>query len=268
MKIKINKYVVIIVVYLIIMGIILFIFTREEEKEEVDWRLYKVSPNYVLDDSEELVLYNQFQVEERLLFNLVGSDGIKDYYGYFYKDDGFYLSEESSFIKNVILINNVDYGSWEYDMDNMCYRLSLAEYRTLYKNFYGSEIEEINFDIEFVPAVYIDDSSICISDIKNTQYSKVIDTYLVDVEKSDEKIIIYEKVIFIDIEEDYLYFYKDSKQKELLCKLLTDIEIDTSFISNSEVVSNVLLEYKDKLDTYKYTYVKGVDTYYLESIKR
>ena len=265
---KINKYVVIIVVYLIIMGIILFIFTREEEKEKIDWNLYKVSPNYTLDDSEELVLYNQFQVEERLLFNLVGSDGIKDYYGYFYKEDGFYLSGESSFIKNVILINNADYGSWDYDMDNMCYRLSLNEFKTLYRNFYGNEIEEFTFDTEFVPAVYVDDSSICISDIKNTEYSKVIDTYLVDVEKSDEKIIIYEKVIFIDIDEDYLYFYKDSKHEELLCKLSTDIEIDISFISNSEVVSNVLLEYVDKLDTYQYTYIKGEDTYYLESIKK
>ena len=45
-------------------------------------------------------------------------------------------------------------------------------------------------------------------------------------------------------------------------------DVDVSFINNSEVVSNVLLEYQNELDIYEYTYVKGVDTYYLESIKK
>ena len=56
--------------------------------------------------------------------------------------------------------------------------------------------------------------------------------------------------------------------KDLVYKLKITDKLDRSFINNENVVSNVLLKYQDDFDLYEYTYVKGVDSYYFESIER
>lgn len=265
MRNKIKQYIPAIVVGLIFIIIILLLLLFYKDNDTFRLDINNVSFNNVVDDEEGMMLYNRYQVEDGLLFNFIGSNMYDGYYGYFYKDE---VKNIPSSLKNIILIKNADYGSWDYDMDSRCYCSSLDNYKSFYNNLYGDEELDLTFDEKLNSKLIVDDNSICIIDTIDNNYTKAIDTYLVNIVRIDEKIIVYERVIFIEMKDDYLYFYKDYKQKELIYKLKVTSELDISFINNSEIVSNVLLEFQNELDIYEYTYVKVEDTYYLEGIKR
>lgn len=263
MKKKIKVIITIAICLIIIVLILLFAFYNKDSK--VNSKLYGTSFNYKLEDEEGMKLYNRYQIEDGILFNFVGSNMYDNYYGYFYKDD---LNLLPNFLKNIVLIKEVDHGGWDYDIDNMCYKLSLDSYKKLYNNLYGDDEFDFSVDDNLKEKIMVDDNNICISDVLELDYTKTIDTYLVNIVRLNNKIVIYERVLFIDIKKDYLYFYKDLEMKELIYKLDINDKLDYSFINNSEVVSNVLLEYQDELDIYEYTYAKGEDEYYLENISK
>ena len=96
----------------------------------------------------------------------------------------------------------------------------------------------------------------------------IIATYFVNAVVDGDKIKIYERVAFIKLGNDYLYFYKDYNMNDLVYKLKVTYNLDQSFINNESIVSNVLLKYQDEFDLYEYNYVKGEDSYYIESIER
>ena len=125
------------------------------------------------------------------------------------------------------------------------------------------------FNIDDVDGISIIGDNLCIGELyRGSDLSYTYDTYLVGVINDEDNIIISERVVFIEIKDDYYYFYRDYEMTDLVYKLENTSDVDVSFINNSEVVSNVLLEFQNELDIYEYTYVKGVDTYYLESIKK
>ena len=147
--------------------------------------------------------------------------------------------------------------------------MSLSDYEVIYDKLFGSDDYDINFDESFKPRVYVDSDSICITDRDiNNGYDKIVDTYMVNAIKEDEYITIYERVAFIKIDKNYLYFYSDYDMNNLVYKLDNKDILDKSFINDSSIVSNVLIEYQKEFDLYEYTYKKGTDTYYLESIER
>ncbi len=257
---KVNIYISIVIGFILLFVIVLNSFSNKDKK--VDNTLYEASFNYKTKDEEGMTLYNQYHPEDGLLFDFVGSD-MYDYYGEFYKGT---VEKLSDFIKHVIFIKNADYGSWEYDMDRMCYKLSLNDYKALYQEFYGNDYTDISVDDGLKDKIIIDDS-ICISDNIQKSYTKTIDTYLVNIARLDNKIIIYERVAFVKIGDKKIEFYKDYSMEEKVYQLDKD-KVDISFINESSVVSNVLLEYQDEFPLYQYTYVKGEDTYYLESISK
>ena len=266
-KKNIIKYIIIGVIILVVFVLLIMLLSGGDKRKELD--LNKTSSNYVVDDSEIMNLYNRFNPERELMFNLVGSDTNEDYYGFYYRDDKTTYEEFDNNLKNTILINDADYKTLEYDSSRRCYYMSLSDYEVIYDKLFGSDDYDINFDESFKPRVYVDSDSICITDRDiNNGYDKIVDTYMVNAIKEDGKIIIYERVAFIKIDKNYLYFYSDYDMNNLVYKLDNKDILDKSFINDSSIVSNVLIEYQKEFDLYEYTYKKGTDTYYLESIER
>ena len=265
-KKDIKKYISFIIVIIVIIVIIILLMLFDKDDNKVKLNLNGVTSNYAFNDIDGMMLYNRFQVEDGLLFSFIGSNSYEEYYGYYYKEE---IDKLPSLLKNIILINDADYRTWNYDEDNRCYRLFMEDYNIIYDKLFGnSKDKDLEIEQEFENYIIVDDDGICATDYIGNNYNKVIDTYLVNIINNDDKIVIYERVAFIDIKEDYYYFYRDYEMTDLVYKLENTSDVDVSFINNSEVVSNVLLEFQNELDIYEYTYVKGVDTYYLESIKK
>lgn len=266
-KKNIVKYIIIGVIILVVFVLLIMLLSGGDKRKELD--LNKTSSNYVIDDSVVMSLYNRFNPERELLFNLVGSDTNEDYYGFYYREDKVLDDDLDDRLKNTILINDSDYTTGRYDDKRRCYYMSISDYKVIYDKLFGSDDYDINFDESFKPRVYVDDDSICIKDSeRNNNYEKIIDTYMVNAIKDDEYITIYERVAFIKIDKNYLYFYSDYDMNNLVYKLDNKDILDKSFINDSSIVSNVLIEYQKEFDLYEYTYKKGTDTYYLESIER
>lgn len=264
-KMKINKYFLIGLISVLLLFVVLIVVFNKKE-ETLKFNLNEVSHTYKVDDEEGMLLYNRYQVEEGILFNFVGSNSFDDSYGYYYSGK---VLELSNFIKNIILIKDSDYGTWDYDMDSYCYKISIDEFKNQYYDFYHDKEVDLSFDDKYNNVIIVDDNNICIKDtINGTEYTKVVDTYLINIVRLNGKIIIYERVAFIKTGDKSFKFYKDSEMKDLVYELKRTDEVDISFINNSELVSNVLLEYADKFDIYTYTYTKGENGYYLESIKK
>ena len=139
----------------------------------------------------------------------------------------------------------------------------------MYVKYYGEE-NSFNIDIsdKYSPRFYLDNGKICITkDEEGKQYSKAIDTYFVNGIDKDNEIIIYERVAFVKIGNNFIYFYGDYSMKDKVYSL-DKSKADLSFIHNSKIVSNVLMQYRDKFPIYEYHYKKGESTYYLESISK
>ena len=259
--------------YIIIGGIILFCFgfiigLLGNNKNKSNINLKGVSNNYNVDNLEVMDLYYRFNPENELLFNIIGNNSNKDNYATYYKKNEFNYKDLSSDIKNIILLNDADYKSGKFDDSRKCYYMSINSFKTVYKKIFGTEDYKINFDNIVTPKVYIDKDNLCIGTRDSVDYTKVVDTYMVNAVFDKDKISIYERVAFIKISDDYLYFYKDYDMNDLVYKIKVTNKLDMSFINNHSIVSNVLLKYQDDFGLYEYTYLKGKDSYYFESIKK
>lgn len=259
-----------IIIGVVILGIFILVIVLlgNNKSEDSNIKLNKTSNNYVVDDDISMNLYYRYSSESELLFNVVGSSSDKDNYAYYYRKNKVTYDDLNDTIKNTILFNDADYKSGEYDNERNCYYMTINSFKTIYKKLFGHDDYNIEFGESFNPKVYVDDKNLCIGTKENNDYTSVIDTYMVNVVKNNNYITIYERVAFIDIDDEYLYFYKDYEMKDLVYKLKLDDKLDWSFINNSQVVSNVLLKYQDEFVLYEYTYVVGEDSYYLESIAR
>ena len=257
---------------IIVGSIILIIFVviigwLGKNSDNIRINLYSVSNNHDVDDDVIMGLYNRYNPENELLFNIIGSDHT-NMFAYYYKNDKTTYKDLNNNIKSVILFNDADYKSGEYDSKRNCYYMSVNSFKTIYKKLYGYNDYDIKFSEDFEPRVYVDRDNLCIGSKENVLYNKVVDTYMVNAIREDKYITIYERVAFIKVDKDILYFYKDNNMSNLVYALKVTKDLDTSFINNSNVVSNVLLKYQDKFNLYEYKYVDGEDSYYFESISR
>lgn len=252
------------------MIVILFAFSikqRGNHKEKLDNR--EVSSNLVIEDETINFLYERYHLEDGLKFTIAGSDIYKDSYAVYYSKDKVIFDDFPDIYKSYILLDLINYQD-DYDNDRECYRYSLQEFKDTYLKYYGSvDNFEIDTKEEFQPHFYLSDEEICISsdDSLRNNYSRTVDTYIVNSFYQDDEIIIYERVAFIKINGDKLEFYSDYKMKDKVYTMELS-GVDTNFMNNSKVVSNVLINYQDEFPIYEYTYVKGENTYYLESINR
>ena len=75
---------------------------------------------------------------------------------------------------------------------------------------------------------------------------------MIDNYQKHNYIIVYERVAFIDISDDYLYFYKDYEMKDLVYKLKISDKTDMKLraITSYSVAMNVLPDWKRHKDWY------------------
>lgn len=258
------------IIAFIILIIVLLLFSRTKDERLLD--LYKTSWGNEAKDEMVGFLYDRYQVEDGYKFFLVGSDmnrDVEDTYGLYYRGKKTIFEEFSSIYKSYILLDLMNYDTHGYDDKRSCYFYSLAEFKDAYLKYYGVIDDfKIDTDDRYSPRFYLDNNKICITkDVEGKQYSKAIDTYFVNGIYKDNEIIIYERVAFVKIGDNFIDFYGDYSMKDKVYSL-DKSKTDLSFIHNSKIVSNVLMQYRDKFPIYEYHYKKGESTYYLESISR
>lgn len=258
------------IIAFIILIIVLLLFSRTKDGRLLD--LYKTSWGNEAKDEMVGFLYDRYQVEDGYKFFLVGSDmnhDVEDTYGLYYRERKTIFEEFSSIYKSYILLDLMNYDTHGYDDKRSCYFYSLDEFKDAYLKYYGVIDDfKIDTDDRYSPRFYLDNDKICITkDVEGKQYSKAIDTYFVNGIYKDNEIIIYERVAFVKIGDNFIDFYGDYSMKDKVYSL-DKSKTDLSFIHNSKIVSNVLMQYRDKFPIYEYHYKKGESTYYLESISR
>ncbi len=234
--------------------------------------LYKTSYNHESKDETIGFLYHRYQVEDGYKFFVVGSDmnrDIDDTYGLYYRGEKTTFEEFSSIYKSYILLDLMNYDTHGYDENKNCYFYPLDEFKDAYLKYYGGIDDfKIDTDERYSPRFYLDGDTMCISkDDGGRQYNKVIDTYFVNGIYQDDEMIIYERVAFIQFGDKTVDFYQDYSMKKKVYSLERN-KVDLSFIHDSKVVSNVLMQYRDKFPIYEYHYRKGDSTYFLEYISK
>ena len=268
-NIILDKRVVIGILIFFVVIIFILLFDKYNSKVVIDEeKLLGVSNNNYIEDSRTRNLYNKYNGEDELKFHIIGNNS-SDEYALYYRKDKVTFDDFSNILKNYILLDTFTYYESGYDNENDCFLYPLETYKDIYRKNYGSLK---GFSFEGVKTIKVLEDNLCISDMSdksdNSNYDVFYDTFVVNTIKDNDIITIYERVIFIEKKGNSYYFYKDYEMKDLVYKLKNGDKLDTSFINNSKIVSNVLLEYQDKLDIYEYTYVKGVDTFYLESVNK
>lgn len=240
-----------------------------KDKETASLVVNQTSNNY--QPKEEMIqfLYERYNVEDGSKFSVVGSDSYSkfdDSYGFYYKGNVTF-KDFSDIYKSYILLDLMNYQDGKFDEGRNCYFYSLGEFKDAYRKYYGSVDDfKIDTNSNYSPRFYLEDNQLCISkDDYGFDYHKAVDTYFVNGISKGDKIIIYERVAFLNITDKTVDFYSDVKMKNKVYSL-NKSKADLGFIHQSKVVSNVLLKYQKKFPIYEYQYKKGDSTYYLESI--
>lgn len=269
---KKDNFIIGIIGGIIFVVIILFLYfiSFGGKKQELD--LSQTSKNKVSSSKVIQMLYDRYQAEDGLKFQIVGSDisrEIDNNYALYYKGK-VKFSDFPDIYKSYILLDLINYNQGSYDEKNSCYNYSLEEFQDIYKKYYGSlNSFSLDTNTQYLPNFSLNQDNICISsnDNINNDYSKVVDTYFVNGVLKDDEIVIYERVAFINLGGSTIDFYSESDMKNKVYSLSSG-SVDLSFIHNSKVVSNVLLEYQRKFPIYEYHYVKNGDSYYLDYIQK
>ena len=267
-----KKFWIVLGMFIVIIIFLIVFFGKNDKKNIKKLDINRTSTNYSVEDDTIQFLYDRYHPEDGLKFQLVGSDSVNpDYYAFYYKNDKVDYKDFPSIYKNYILLELMNYKDHTLDEERNCYLYSLEEYKNAYQKYFGSlEKFEIDVSEEFYPHFYLDEENICISndvEMFTGNYKKSIDTYMVNAVYQDEKIIIYERVAFVKVTDESLEFYKDYNMKNLVYSLDRE-NVESAFLNSSQVVSNVLVNYQDEFPMYQYTYIKGENTYYLESITK
>lgn len=258
-----NKKNILIAIVVLFIVLLIGLFYKQSKENDVKLDLTKVHANYKVKDDLIMFLYERYHPEDGLKFNILGSDK-SDYFNLYYKNDKLSFEDFPSSLKNSIILDTINHKD-NYDDTNSCYLYSLDEFKAVYLKNYGSDED---FSIDDDPNINIINNQLCIKEDSDVlDYQKTIDTYFLDGSYEDDKIVIYERVAFIKITDSKVFFYSDYNMNNEVYFLDKD-KTDLSFIHNSSIMSNVLLEYKEKFPLYQYTYQKGESTYYFDSIEK
>ena len=213
------------------------------------------------EDSTIRDLYHQFNPEEGILFNIIGSNSSKDYYAYYYRKNKTEYDSLDNILKTYLTIQSMDYQNKPLDTKNNCYKISLEDLKMtnskIFPNDIDFEIQTLNNDN---PQIDINQDSICIYDNIKNNYTQVVDTIFVNAVYQGDQLIIYERVAFVNITEDNIKFYSDYNMKNEVATVDKN-STDLSFINNLNIVSNVLVNNKNKFNIYSYIFEKE-DSHY------
>ena len=261
-----NKIVIIITVIIILILIVLaLLFKNKNASGGIN-----INELTVLEDNEDADvrdIYHQFNPEEDILFNILGSGDNKDNYGYYYKNDIVTYKDLSDAITSYITLHSIDYITFPINEERSCHSITLERIGVTYGKIFNSD-REFKFEVldDDNTRIEIDNDNVCIFDIGvNSNYKYTLDTYFIKNEYKDNLLYIYEKVAFIKVDGNNLEFYSDYNMKDKIYTIDSN-KADTSFINNTNMVSNVLVKYSDKFNTYKYTFEKDNEHYHFQSV--
>ena len=261
------KYGIIGIVILIIIGICIWLLSRgkiEDNKDSYD----KVTTLEEIEDATVRDIYHQFNPEEGILFDIIGSNGYGDLYGYYYSKDIIKYEDLSNVLKSFLALHSYDYKNSSMYEDKECYEVDLDRLKNTYgKIFKGNDDFKFEYLEDKNPRIEVNDNIACISDNTSNDYTLVVDTYFDGLMNEDDnkKFVIREKVAFITMDDKKIYYYSDYDMKNLVYSM-DKSSVDTSFIGDADMVSNVLVKYKDKFNSYNYTFVSDGEHYTFESI--
>jgi len=251
---------------IVLILVLIFLISRPEEKKVTS--LYGVKNNYTVKDKMIMELYQRFQLEDGILYSLMGTDLLEDYYAYYYQHPYTSYTDLSSIVKNYIVLKNSDYQKETYYEDGRYYEISLEIIREIYEKIFGTlnDFELKSNDVILPKFEVVGDKVRIYAEEGLKDYNSTIDTFFVNGVRQGENIIIYERVAFIKLTDKYYEFYSDYQRKELVYRLNRE-KADGSFLNRSDIVSSVLVEYQDEFPLVTFTYEKGVDSYYFKNVE-
>lgn len=249
--------------------IIVFISTwlvSNNKTEDKNINIYETS--VVNDNSDPVIrdVYHQFNSEDDILFNLLGSGNNKNYYGYYYKDDKVTFKELDNVIKTYLTIHSYDYKNAPVNSEKNCYQIKKEDLNITYEKIFNKKDFKIDNSLNN-PKIDEDDTNICVYDNSSNDYTYTLDTLYINATYQNDELLIYERVAFIKLDDNNIEFYSDYDMKNLIYKASRS-ELDLSFINNLNVVSNVIMKYQEKFDIYTYTFVKNGEHHYFDNISK
>ncbi len=258
---------------LIIISTIIFILittciwlVSKNKVEDKNINVYEVSN---INDNKDPVIrdiYHQFNPEDDILFNLIGSGNDINHYAYYYKNDKITKEQLDNTIKTFLTIHSFDYKNAPIDKVKNCYQVKISDLNITYEKLFNKTNFQIDKQITN-PQLEINNNTVCIHDYNAIDYNYVLDTLYINATYQENELLIYERVAFIKLEDSNIEFYSDYDMKNLIYKANRS-EIELSFLNNLNIVSNVLVRYQEKFDIYTYTFEKNNGNYYFKSISK
>ena len=260
------KLVIVTIITFIILVIIIWLLAQNKTTAKT---METNEISNINDNNDPIIrdIYHQFNPEDDILFNILGSGNDKETYAYYYKQDKMTYEYLSNEIKNYLTIHSYDYKNSSINKERNCYQVKIKDLEETYKKLFNkNEFKLTNSD--YSPKVeLINNDTACIYDSINTNYKYTLDTLLVNATYQDDELIIYERVAFIKITNDFVEFYSDYNMENLIYKELKK-DINLSFLNNLNIVSNALTKFQDKFNIYTYTFTKNSNNYYFKSITK
>ena len=257
----------IIISSIIFILIITYMWLLSQNKvEEKNINLYEVSNINDSDDPQIRDVYHQYNPEDNILFNLIGSGIDNNYYAYYYKKDKTTYQELDNTIKTYLTIHSYDYKNSPINQSKNCYEVKIEDINITYEKLFNNNNFIIDNSINN-PKIDINNENICIYEETTNSYNYTLDTLFVNAAYQDNELLIYEHVAFIKINNNDIEFYSDYEMKNLIYKAKRN-ELDTSFLNNTNIVSNILMKYQEKFNIYTYTFEKKGEHFIFKSINK
>lgn len=210
--------------------------------------------------NEDVSKYNYYDVLSYLKLN----DLPDEYYGYFYKKDGFNTNDISNNIKIYMAIRKViaDKSLTENieikasDVEDALKTIFGSSVKYNHQSIIGNNISYTTFNYDKDKNIYKEDKLKCTENCESPRNDSII-SKIVKTNNNDDIIEVYEMVGFVatgyNLQDKKVvyYIYKDIDKKQL--------------VGTSDIYS--IDQYKDKLSTYKYTFRKDKNNYYFEKVE-
>ncbi|MBR3162421.1 MAG: hypothetical protein IKF19_06805 [Bacilli bacterium] len=262
---KNTKLIITSIIIFIIIIICLWLISKNRI-EEKNINLYDVSN---INDHDNPIIrdtYHQFNPEDDILFNILGSGNNKEFYAYYYKNDKVTSEELNEIIKTYLTIHSFDYKNSLVDTNKNCYQVKINDLNITYEKLFDDNKFKVSNSLNN-PKIEINNDNVCIYDTITNNYIYTLDTLFVNAAFQDDELLIYERVAFIKIDENNLEFYSDYDMNNLIYKI-NKSDIDANFLNNPNVVSNILIKYQEKFNIYIYTFEKNNTHYVFKSVNK
>ena len=183
-----------------------------------------------------------------------------EYYNIYYKEDKILTNELNENFKKLLAYYTLDKTLIEKSDTTTVF--SASNLKKQYINIFGDDIKYVDDDIYCdcpLEIIYLPPYKQYV--IETEAYGMMIleryDNKIIEVRKYEDKIEIYEKVVFFVLDDNtgIVSYYRDSSFKEKL--------MDTT--GNKQFNFD---DYEKQCDTYKYTFTLKNDLYYFSSVER